>query len=307
MASFEELCCYCCVCGCVTLLLVLLMSFSSLEFNEYGLDYSSISKSADPTPYSGGIHFLGVGHHFILFPKTVQTLEFSDEKLANGPPITSRTFDGLEVTLEISFQYKLIYEHLFDLYMTYGEDYQRFYTNIAVDILTDAATNYTAYDFFMDRSKIGGSMQNALNEQFKSICFATIDFFQLRSVDLPDKFEDAIQLSEVKKQDIQKAYAEMNKTVVELETVKMTANLQMNVTINIAIGEASAILAQNNASVNSFKAVQSAQSASYLALKKSLNLTNDQLLEFMKAKVVRDHVDDNLVVSLNSFEQNQDL
>ena len=48
---------------------------------------------------------------------------------------------------------------------------------------------------------------------------------------MPDKFEDSIQLTEVKKQDIQKAYAEMNKTVVELETLRMTANLQMNVTL----------------------------------------------------------------------------
>ena len=101
------------------MIFVLLMSFSSLEFNEYGLEYSTISKSVkkiiqrylkvkqvDPFPYSGGIHFLGVGHHFVIYPKTVQTIEFSTEKGANGFPISSRTSDGLEVTLEISFQYK---------------------------------------------------------------------------------------------------------------------------------------------------------------------------------------------------------
>jgi len=227
------------------------------------------------------------------------------KKNSNGPPISSRTSDGLEVTLEISFQYKLIYEHLFDMYMTYGEDYHRFFINIAVDILMDAATNYTAYDFFMDRSKIGTNMQDALNKAYTTMCFSTIDFFQLRAVDLPDKFEDAIQLSEVKKQDIQKAYAEMNKTAVELETLKMTANLQMNVTLNIALGDAQAILAQNNATVNSFKIVQNTQSSSYQGLKDALNLTNVQLLNFMRAKVVRDHVDDGLTISLNSFEPNQ--
>lgn len=50
-------------------------------------------------------------------------------------------------------------------------------------------------------------------------------------VDLPDKFENAIQLSEVKKQEIQKAYAEKNKTVVELETLRLTAQYQRNITL----------------------------------------------------------------------------
>jgi hypothetical protein len=52
-----------------------------------------------------GLHFLGIGHSFIKFPRNVQTIEFSKEATANQPPISSRTSDGLEVILEISFQY----------------------------------------------------------------------------------------------------------------------------------------------------------------------------------------------------------
>lgn len=33
----------------------------------------------------------------------------------------------------------------------------------------------------MDRMKIGTAMQEALNANFKGKCFASIDFFQLRS------------------------------------------------------------------------------------------------------------------------------
>ena len=43
------------------------------------------------------------------------------------------------------------------------------------------ATNYTAYDFFVDRMKIGTAMQDALNTEFRNSCYCTIDFFQLRS------------------------------------------------------------------------------------------------------------------------------
>jgi len=50
-------------------------------------------------------------------------------------------------------------------------------------------------------------------------------------VDLPDLFEDAIQMSEVKKQDIQKALAELSKVQVEVDTRIKSADYQKEVTI----------------------------------------------------------------------------
>ena len=49
----------------------------------------------------GGIYFIGVGHYFLKFPRTVQTIEFSKD--TKNWLIKSRTNDGLEVNLEISF------------------------------------------------------------------------------------------------------------------------------------------------------------------------------------------------------------
>ena len=138
--------------------------------------------------------------------------------------------------LEISFQYSLISEGLFNLYMNYGLDYPYIIQNVAIDALSDLTTNYTAYNFFMDRGRIGTEMQQvtltqALDAVLREKASAIVEFFQLRSVDLPDDFENAIQLSEVKKQDIQKAEAERSRTQVEIQTKLMTADLNRNITI----------------------------------------------------------------------------
>lgn len=69
--EFTEICGICCCISSVILFIMILMSFSSLDYNEVGLDYSSISKTISPKIYSAGIHFLGIGHSFITFPKTV--------------------------------------------------------------------------------------------------------------------------------------------------------------------------------------------------------------------------------------------
>ncbi len=102
-------------------------------------------------------------HSFIEFPRSVQTVEFSDTE-ASVPSIRkaypeSRTSDGLEVKLEISFQYSLIAEGLYGLYMSYEQEYPYIIQNVAIDALSDLTTNYTAYNFFMDRGRIGTEMQ----------------------------------------------------------------------------------------------------------------------------------------------------
>jgi len=74
----------CCCIAVLTTIILLVYSFDSLEVNEYGLDYSSISKTVAELPLLAGIHFLGLGHSFYKFPKTVQTIEFSEDKYSSG-------------------------------------------------------------------------------------------------------------------------------------------------------------------------------------------------------------------------------
>lgn len=72
--------------ACLTLIILLSLSFSSLDVNEYGLDYSSISKTISTDPYTAGIYFLGIGHSFKKYPRTVSTIEFSNDRArTNGP------------------------------------------------------------------------------------------------------------------------------------------------------------------------------------------------------------------------------
>jgi hypothetical protein len=83
----------------------------------------------------------------------------------------------------------------------------------------------------MDRGRIKDDFQVSLDKIFSQICYANIQFLQLRSVDLPNLFEESIQLSEVKKQDIQKAQAELNKVRVEVDTRIKAAEFQKDVAI----------------------------------------------------------------------------
>lgn len=288
--SVMQYVCYCCcTCSCFCSFMLLIFGFASLEATEFGLNYSWISKNISPQIKENGLYYIGVGHSFIKFPKTVQTIEFSLNKNANQGPIQSRTSDGLEVTLEISFQYILQPDKIYTLYNKYGNNYNKVFQNIAVHILTEEATKYTAYNFFMDRGKIKDDFQLELDKKFNEICYATIQFLQLRSVDLPNLFEESIQESEVKKQDIEKAKAEQNKVKIEMDTKIKAAEFQKNVVINVAEGEAEAIFKQNQADVESLVKTQETQIMVYKNLKNTLGLDNKKLLELIKSKMIKDY------------------
>lgn len=63
-------------CCCLLTLLVsaglfMFFSYSSLDAYEYGLDYSSITKTVDSKVYGPGYTYLGFGHSFLVYPSTV--------------------------------------------------------------------------------------------------------------------------------------------------------------------------------------------------------------------------------------------
>ena len=297
----KYVCSCCCCCSCFISFLLIIFGFASLEATEFGLNYSWISKNISPNIKENGLYFIGIGHSFIKFPKTVQTIEFSKQKTANKGPIQSRTSDGLEVTLEISFQYVLNKDKIYELYMKYGSNYNYIFQNIAVHTLTEEATKYTAYNFFMDRGKIKDDFQKELNEIFEQLCYSTIVFLQLRSVDLPSLFEESIQESEVKKQDILRAKAEQNKIMIEVDTKIKAAEYQKDVVINMAEGEAEAIYKQNKADVESLVKMQETQVNVYKNLKNTLGLDNGKLLNLMKSKLIKGYSgeDNGLILNMN--------
>lgn len=272
------------------------MSFSSLELNEYGLDYSGIWKTIEPEPFTSGIHFLGFQHSFIVFPKSVQTIDFTDG--GDAGIIQSRTSDGLEVLLEVSFQYEIQKASLYKMYMNYGTEYQNIMILITVDVINKVSNNYTAYDFFIYRSEISGVMESSLKTRLNTDMGVNIKFFQLKDVDLPDSFEEAIQTTEVKKQDIEKAKAEKSKAVIEIETKVQKAQQNKEIILNKAYGQSNSTTFASIGEVKSYNVTEATKIEAYTELKENSGFTNEQLLNYIKSNIIASYTGDHLIISL---------
>lgn len=250
----------------------------------------------------GGTYLLGLGHSFIKFPKTIQQVELSKEHDADRGPVESRTSDGLEVVLDVSFQYSLISTKLYDLYMAYKENYKSVIVAAAFDVINDKATGYTAYDFFVNRGKIGTEMEAALREALNECCYVTVNFFQLRDVDLPDPFENSISESEVKNQDIKKAEAEYDQTKIELDTKVQKAKANKEVMMNKALGDAKSLLVKTKAEIGGFELTEKALIEGYTNIKASNQQTANEFLAFLRAKMIDEYKGRSITVGLDPIK-----
>ena len=61
----------------IACIVMIVCSFSQLHSTQYGLDYDHIYETIDTHVYTGGLHFLGLGHSFVTFPNTVQSVVYS--------------------------------------------------------------------------------------------------------------------------------------------------------------------------------------------------------------------------------------
>jgi len=252
------------------------VSFASLQATEVGLDYNHNTKHVDTNVYSSGLYMLGLGHTFIKFPTTLQTVDFE-----GGSQVTCFTLDGLPVTLSLSFQYKFAPSSAYDLYMKFGLNYEVVYQNIALHQIAEVSAKYTAYQFFNEPTTIGTFLLKSLQDSFATL-FASVEFLQLKSVGLPQVFEDAIQDTIVAEQQIQKAGYQLDTAMVQASTMVQNATYIANITLINAAADATNILQTQRATAMAMANLIDIEAISYASVSIDLGFTDaDQLLDYI--------------------------
>jgi len=270
--------------GClvVSFALFIFTGLGSIDPTEMALQYNWVTKLLSPqvlaTP---GLTWVGPWNSLLKYPKTIQTITYDS---GHRDLLDGRTKDGLPLVMGLSFQYQLLPEELHQLYLTYErhrDDYILMYHLMGIHILTEMATNYTAYQFFNDKQRIALEMQFHMNKYFTKFLHAGVESLQINEDDLPDAFTDMILMAATMKQNISKTEKTLGAKVVQMETAVKIAQAQANVTIQKAVGESSAIIQNGMADANVINLYVGSELEAYSKIKKSLALTGDNLLKYI--------------------------
>lgn len=149
--------------GLLLLIILLPMSFSYLDFFEYGFARRRTTGTVDTsTVYEGGRHFIGPDFEFKEFYASAQYVYFGH--------IPIFTTDNLEVSISVELQYFLIKEDLKLLHDTFDIRYQSIIVGNAKDALKNSVTKFDTDEFISNRTVIQKDLFLGVRERLSGIC-----------------------------------------------------------------------------------------------------------------------------------------
>lgn len=231
------------LCCLILVGIIAVMSIASVPPLYTGIQYNQFTKVAHTdTVHGPGRYFVGPFNKFLLFPTTVQTIEFINE--ARLPPfgvrntaLHTRTKEGLGLHLQVSLQYKLIGSEVGRLYREFNQNYEQVLISSVRDVLIKAASEYEAAQLWTERGHFGDVLQQMVNASL-SKTFAECWGLQLMIIDLPDNFETTIIQTQVQKQAMLIREQEQATAQIRAQTTVIQAEYERQVKVLLAQGQA---------------------------------------------------------------------
>ncbi|CAF1457019.1 unnamed protein product [Didymodactylos carnosus] len=273
--------------GILLLVILLPMSFSYLDFYDYGFLRRHTTGRVDLNRvYSGGRYLVGPDYHFKKFKATAHHVNFNR--------ISVFTTDNLEVHLTISFQFFLVKDDLPLLHAAYDIYYEPIIVSNAKEAIISSCSRFSTDEFIDNRDKIWKEIYFGVKRQLGGTCclpncktctncpiheqcvpnctprstqctkdekgfFAEVRYLQLHDIDVPERVMERRLLGLVT--DLQKEREEfLNlEALYKKGTDIKTNQFRNNATQSIAVAEAQAKLARDQATADSAKTVELAR------------------------------------------------
>jgi hypothetical protein len=151
--------------------------------------------------YGPGFWYTGLTGKFFKYPTNIQIMEFSSDGVSDGPTIKGWSSDGQLLEIEISFFYKLQSNRTAEIFLKYEDAWRLPLVRRCWGTIVTEATKWNTTDFFVNRDDIKIGLFNSLSAVLDEQAFSLIDV-QLRQLNIPDAFEDAIAGKQVAAQNI---------------------------------------------------------------------------------------------------------
>lgn len=263
-------------------------SFDTLEPTTMALMYNENTCFLDPsTLYNandgeGGRWFTGLGVHFLEFPRNLLRVKFNSEEDADGPLVSAKTFNGTSITMGFSAQYglKRDAQALYDLYMRYGQDYQKFFAVYTRHVTRDVISTHPVVDLWEKRKEVGEEIQVALTADFEPRG-AFVANVQTLSLDIPVDIQNAIETTTVAYQKIAQAEFDKQAETVVAQTKRLVAEKTAEILVLNARGQAEALILDTTAQAQALNITIGLESEAYATVKDTFSFNNDELLNYI--------------------------
>lgn len=254
--------------SCVLLILILIpTSLGYVEYYEYGLDQSKITRAVDTeNVYGPGRYFIGPAHGFIKYQRDAHF-----EELVGLTVFSAGAEDsiGLEFAVDVGFTYFLIEDEVGDLHRELAKNYRTTILSRATEaIKNEAAASVTFDQYFQDRQEVERKFRAAIERswQVSPSLHCTLDQFHMGRIQIPSSV--AIKQLEAQIQNerngreafTQQAEVEREQTAVEVNSI----NLETELLLRTARAEANLLRSKAQSEAERIRAAAHINGTQYL-------------------------------------------
>jgi len=201
------------VTGCAVVLL--LTSIVTIAPTETGLVYNVLTADLGDDLLEQGIQLTVPFGQVVRWPIVYTSVEYTGSNY-----IACNSADGLELEVDVAFQYVPKKQALYDLTVEHKdfEMYSKLIDEQARSSVMHACGDYTAEQYQTLRSEVTLAMQEEVKSNLLTRLQATVQEFQLRVVDRPKVYEDIVKEKEVARSDIPLAENQREQAITKAQT-----------------------------------------------------------------------------------------
>ncbi|CAH6421358.1 SPFH/Band 7/PHB domain protein [uncultured virus] len=260
------------------------VSIVVIENDEMALVYHNISKEFDrgQTPLEQGRYALQPGQHVFRFKRVYVLHQLTGEDHA----VQCVSADGLNLRLDITFQYRLQKDHLVDMFLEFGRGYEPVIVLRARAAILDSCGEWTATDFYYNRQAVQTDMLIAVDRNLE-LLYCDGGFLQLINVQFDTDFMNSLQNTQAAIQEISQALNERNQELIKAQTEVLRAQQWAAFTSTNANAEAQVVAAAAVAQAMSINTTLKAQTEAYSGITDALRLDGSGLINYIALQTMQ--------------------
>jgi len=271
------------------------LSFVVINHDEYGIKYNKVSRKVDTSNiYTEGRIYVQPGETMFRYQRRFVTVDFNEDENA----VDCISIDGIYINLLLTFQYQIIRDELFDILFEWGQmgDYDNYITLLSRESIRQTCSYFTVNDFASARGTVEQQMQANLASDFNSSrAHAVGGLLQLKNVEYPSDYNNAILARQQAEQDLVNAVNERPNLLVQANTTLNVANYTAYQQIINAQAQAQAILQLANADAQAINQTWVQRANAYKEVMVALNMNATEfvnvyfksyILEQMNAPII---------------------
>jgi regulator of protease activity HflC (stomatin/prohibitin superfamily) len=286
----------------ITAASLLANGFETVDVNEYGLKQNVFTKEIMGDPVrGGGLQWVGLEYGYIRFPATWQDVMFLPGDDADDIPINTQTRDGLAITFDASFQYKLKIESIKELYFNFGTEYHLQIIQVSRGALRNTASLFSATQFLQNRSGVSNAMRDGIITSLASMNI-DVESFQLRAITLPLAFMDATEDVEVARLKQQIAEYELQAATIAAQQTILEARVAANVSLINAFAAANVSAIQARAQADALNITMAVEAASIATLMNATGMNVTQAIAYFYVQAL-EHLPEGTTLVFSDFVQ----